>query len=97
MNLIYHTLIIIANFMFYLNDTDNHYHLKGLVKNILPESRDSMSIMIDFQNQSTGTSVHSVFYHNGPIAPNAIATFDIDTGYNATQANQFQYMKALIT
>jgi hypothetical protein len=29
--------------------------------------------------------------------PNAIAPFDIDTGYNATQANQFQYMKALIT
>jgi hypothetical protein len=56
-----------------------------------------MSILIDFQDQSTGTSVHSVFYHHGPIGPNTIAPFDIDKGYNATQANQFQYMKALIT
>jgi hypothetical protein len=86
-----------ANLMFYLNSTDNHYHLKGLVKNILPESRDSMSIMINFQDQSTGTSLHTVFYHHGPIDSNAITAFDVDTGYNTTQAYQFRYMKAQIT
>ena len=45
-----------ANFMFYLNATDNHYHSKGLIETILPESRNSMSIMIDIQDLSTGTS-----------------------------------------
>ncbi|MFZ0895447.1 MAG: hypothetical protein WAZ77_13200, partial [Candidatus Nitrosopolaris sp.] len=53
------TAVAYSNMTFYLNSTNSHYHLKGLIKDILPESRGFISMMIDCQNQSTVTSVHS--------------------------------------
>jgi hypothetical protein len=91
-----------ANISFYLNATDHHYHLKGLVKNILPENTDMIIVSVSFSDRATGSSLHSASdtidrSSTGGIAPNAILPFDIDTGYNATQTYQFQYMSALIT
>jgi len=42
----------------YLNASDGHYHIKGLAKNTLPETRiNSVYLSIDFQDKSTGTIV----------------------------------------
>ena len=94
--------VAFANISFYLNATDHHYHLKGLVKNILPENTDIIIVSVSFSDRATGSSLHSASDDidrslTGGIAPNVILPFDIDTGYNASQAYQFQYMKALIT
>ena len=91
------TAVAYSNMTFYLNSTNSHYHLKGLIKDILPESRGFISVMIDFRNQSTVTSVHSILYTlHGLIDSNTTVPFDIDTGYTQAQQNRFQYLKALI-
>ncbi|MRN60485.1 MAG: hypothetical protein FIO03_00305 [Nitrosopumilales archaeon] len=88
------TVVAYSNMTFYLNSTNSHYHLKGLIKDILPESRGFISVMIDFRNQSTVTSVHSILYTlHGPIDSNTTVPFDIDTGYTQAQ----QRLEALIT
>lgn len=54
--------------------------------------------IVTFEDRATGTTINSVSGTiNGPINPGAAVPFDIDTGYNTTQAHQFQYMKALLT
>jgi hypothetical protein len=86
-----------ANISLYLNTTDGHYHLKGLVKNLLPETKDDILVFVSFVDRSTGTLLRDVSGTvNGPIAPNAVVPFDVDTGYNTTRANEFQYMKGYI-
>lgn len=89
----------ISNTVVYLNSSDGHYHLKGLAKNTLPETRSSSVFMtIDFQDKSTGTSVKSITGNiNGPLDPGQTVPFDIDRGYTAARGNQLQFMKAQIT
>jgi hypothetical protein len=84
---------------FYLNMSDGHYHLKGLAKNTLPETRsNSIFLTIDLKDKSTDTTVKTLSGNiNEPIDPGQTAPFDIDTGYTARQGNQLQFMKVMIT
>lgn len=79
-----------------MNKIDGHYHLSGLAKNTLPETRSWYNgVTISFEDIATGTTINSVSGTiNGPTNPGAAVPFDIDTGYNATQSHQFQYVKA---
>lgn len=91
--------IAVSKTTLYLNATDSHYHLKGLVQNILQVTVDSISLYTTFQERSTGTQVHTVptIFINGPIKPNQTVGFDIDTGYTASQVGELQHLKAMIT
>lgn len=83
-----------------MNASDGHYHLKGLAKNTLPETRsNSIFMSIDLRDRATDTTVKSLSgtYINEPIDPGQSAPFDIDTGYTAAQGNQFHFMKLVIT
>jgi hypothetical protein len=86
----------------YLNATDSHYHIKGLVKNTLSENRDGIKISINFNDRTTAAYLHSdsgsggELVPTGGIAPGAILPFDIDTGYNASQSYQFQHMVGIM-
>ena len=91
----------LSNMTWYLNTTDSHYHIKGLVKNMLPETTDGIDIGINFNDRTTGAYLHSDKGSNGElipsggIAPGAILPFDLDTGYNASQTNQFKYIEGI--
>ena len=92
----------LENITWYLNATDSHYHIKGLVKNILPETTDGIIISINFNYRSTGAYLHrdrgsgGELLPTGGIAPGAILRFDMDTGYNVSQTNQFQYIAGIM-
>jgi hypothetical protein len=88
-----------SNVIVYLNSSDGHYHLKGLAKNTLPETRsNSIYLTIDFQDKSTGTTIKSLSGNiNAPIDPGQTAPFDVDTGYTSAQGNQLQFVKVEIT
>jgi hypothetical protein len=88
-----------GNVVVYFNSSDGHYHLKGLAKNMLPETRsNSVYLSIDFQDKSTGTTVKSVSGNlNGPIEPGQTVPFDVDTYYTIAQGNQLQFVKVMIT
>lgn len=92
----------LSNLIWYFNATDSHYHIKGLVKNLLPEPRDGINVLINFNDRTTGAYLHSdrgsggELTPTGGIAPGAILPFDLDTGYNASQANQFQYVAGIM-
>lgn len=83
----------------YMNTSDGHYHLKGLAKNTLPETRSNTIYMtIDFKDKSTDTTVKTLSHNiDGPIDPGKTTPFDVDTGYTAEQGNQFEFMKVEIT
>jgi hypothetical protein len=81
----------LGNITWYLNTTDSHYHVKGLVKNILPENTDSIIVVLGFFDQTTGNPLHHASVSidrslTGGIVSNAILSFDIYTGYIAGQA-----------
>jgi hypothetical protein len=89
-----------SNMVFYINTTDGALHLKGLLKNILHEtiSTDTL-ITLTFRDRSTDTVLKAdinTFIHK-EIGPGATIPFNIDTGYSAKQANEFQFIKALLT
>jgi hypothetical protein len=89
--------VAFANVTFYLNATDNnHYHVKGLVQNTLPVTRDQLWLYLSFQNSGITVHLLPAKLIKGPINPKGIARFDIDTGYNTTQAYQFRYLNATI-
>ena len=89
-----------TNTTFYLNSTDGHYHLKGLIKNLLPETRDSIILTIDVQDKTTSDILHRVdFYSTNtkPIPPNGTTPFDIDLGFSASQRNELTHAEVSIT
>jgi hypothetical protein len=87
-----------SDMILYLNGTDSHYHLRGLIKNILPETRDNMVMAIMMNDKTTGALIHtmdkSIF---GTIKPNDVRPFDIDVGYNSTQADELSRIKITVT
>ena len=88
-----------ANLVFYLNSTDNHYHLKGLVKNISHLSVGYIDVQLSFQDKQSGVIENdskSDFFVVGPINPTVTRPFDITTGITAGQDIQFQPLKAVI-
>jgi hypothetical protein len=91
--------MLFSNLTLYMNNADGHYHLSGTAKNTLPETRSWYNgITISFEDRGTGTTLNSVSGTiNGPINSGALVPFDVDTGYNTTQAHQFQNMKVQLT
>ena len=83
----------ISNAYMYLNTTDRHYHITGIIKNIVDETIDDTSVFGTFFDMATSTLLKSI----GPITlesldPGQSTTFDIDTGYTSKQANKFPDM-----
>lgn len=79
----------------YLNSTDGHYHVKGLLKNTLHETVFTDTILtIDFDDKSTGQILlANATTVNGPIVPGGSAPFDMATPYKQKDTSQFQFMK----
>jgi hypothetical protein len=89
-----------TNTTFYLNSTDGHYHLKGLIKNLLPEARDSIILTIDVQDKTTNDILHRVDFYSTdtkPIPPNGTTPFDVDLGFSASQRNELTHAEVSIT
>ncbi|MGB7953944.1 MAG: hypothetical protein WCF23_08175 [Candidatus Nitrosopolaris sp.] len=85
----------VGNITFFINSTDGHYHLKGIVRNILPETTTIPSPGIEFYDKATQRDVGGVSSGccNTKVSPGTMEHFDIDTGYNITMAaKEFQYM-----
>jgi len=77
----------------YLNTTDGHYHVTGIIKNIIDETIDDTSVFGTFFDMAAHTFLRSI----GPITlksldPGQSTTFDIDTCYTSKQANQLRHM-----
>jgi hypothetical protein len=72
---------------------------KGLAKIILHESLlIGTVITLAFHDKSTDTILTAdIPFFTKPIDSGATTPFDTGTGYGAKQANQFQFMKALLT
>jgi hypothetical protein len=89
----------VSNVMLYLNTTDGHYHIRGILKNTLPETRSGFeSILVSFEDKATNSTVDSESGSiNVTMNPGTSVPFDIPTMYTAKQANQFQFMRATIT
>jgi hypothetical protein len=90
---IIHPSTNISNAYMYLNTTDGHYHVTGIIKNIVDETIDDTSVFGTFFDMATNTLIKSI----GPITlksldPGQSTTFDIDTGYTSKQANKFPDM-----
>ncbi len=89
----------VSNVTLYLNSTDGHYHLKGQLRNTLPETRSGFEyIQASFEDKTTNSTVDSESGSmNIVMNPNTTVPFDIKTMYTADKANQFQFMKVQIT
>lgn len=53
---------LVGNIIFFINSTDGHYHLKGVKRNVLPETVEIPPVGVDFYDQAsqrdiTGTIV----------------------------------------
>jgi len=91
--------VAVSNMTFFLNHTDDHYHLKGLVKNISHLSVGYIDVQLSFQDKQSGVIENeskSDFFVVGPIEPTVTRPFDITTGITAGQGNQFQHLKAVV-
>ena len=89
----------VSNVTLYLNNTDGHYHLKGILKNTLPETRNGFeSILVSFEDKATNSTVDTESGSiNTTLDPGSTVPFDIATMYTTRQANQFQFIKATMT
>ena len=91
--------VAVSNMKFFLNHTDGHYHLKGLVKNVSHLSVGYTDVQLSFQVKQSGVIENeskSDFFVVGPIDPTVTRPFDISTGITAGQDNQVQHLKAVI-
>jgi hypothetical protein len=88
----------------YLNKTDGDYHIKGIIKNTLAESRDFEIITASYSDIKTDASLSINSSDIGPIgigiphvSPGGTVPFDIDTGYKANETNQLANIKVMLT
>jgi len=91
--------VAVNNMTFFLNHTDGHYHLNGLVKNILHLSMGYIDVQLSFQDKQSGVIENdskSAFFVVGPIDPGVARPFDITTGFTPGQSNLFQHLRALV-
>lgn len=89
----------VGSITFFINSTDGHYHLKGIVRNTLPEVVYIPVVGIDFFDQASGRNVAGATndLNYTRVSPVAMQHFDIDTGYNITRAaKEFQYMNGIV-
>jgi hypothetical protein len=89
----------VSDVILYLNSTDGHYHVKGMLKNILPETRSGFeSISVSFDDKATNSTIDTESGSiNTTLDPGVSVPFDIGTMYTLKQANRFKFMAALIT
>ena len=84
----------------YLNNTDGDYHIKGIIKNTLTESRDFEIITasyFDIKTDATLSIKNSDIGIGIPhVSPGRTVSFDIDTGYNANETNQLENIKVML-
>jgi hypothetical protein len=86
----------LVNSSVYLSSTDGDFHLK----NTLAESRDFVSVVVSFSDIKTDNSLsmQSGFIDAGThVSPGATVSFDVETGYKASEANQLASIKAMVT
>lgn len=86
---------LVGNIVFYINPADGDYHIKGVKRNVLPETTDISSVMIFLHDQASGKLIASASDSSPStdLAPGGTQNFDIDTGYNVTRAaKEFKYM-----
>ena len=91
--------VAVSNMTFFLNHTDGHYHLNGLVKNTSHLSVGYIDVQLSFQDKQSGVIENdskSAFFVVGPIDPGVARPFDITTGFTPGQSNLFQHLKALV-
>jgi hypothetical protein len=91
--------VAVSNMTFFLNHTDGHYHLNGLVKNISHLSVGNIDVQLSFQDKQRGVIENdskSAFFVVDPIDPGVARPFDITTGFTPGQSNLFQHLKALV-
>jgi hypothetical protein len=85
--------VIFRSALWYLNATDDHFHVKGLVENTVPRAA-SVVVALNFHDNATGTTLATggIFSYGPPsgIAANVTIPFDINTGYNASSTNEFK-------
>jgi hypothetical protein len=90
---------LVGNIIFFINSTDGDYHLKGVKRNVLPETVDIPSVMVFFNDQTSGRIIDSASDSSpsNRVAPGGSQHWDIDTGYNVTRAEkEFKYMNGQI-
>jgi hypothetical protein len=87
--------IIFQNATWYLNATDHNYHVKGFVENTVPRAA-LILVMLSFNDNATGTRLATggsfSYEPPGGVAANVTIPFDINTGYNASDAHEFQHI-----
>jgi hypothetical protein len=88
----------VLNSYVYLNKDTATYHIGGSVKNILHETVDSPTLSVRFNDKQTDASLKDGPTQNLPsMAPGQVTTFDLDTGYNASQVKELGFIKAILT
>lgn len=86
--------VTVSNMTFFLNHTDGHYHLNGLVKNISHLSVGYIDVQLSFQDKQRGVIENdskSAFFVVGPIDPGVARPFDITTGFTPGQSLMSRY------
>jgi|SRR5713101_2670220 len=87
--------IIFESATWYLNATDRHFHVKGLVENIVPRVA-LVLVGLDFFDNATGTRLATggsfSYEPSSGVAANITVPFDMDTGYNASDTHEFQHI-----
>jgi hypothetical protein len=86
---------LVGNIIFYINPADGDYHLKGVKRNVLPETVDIPAVVVSLYDQASGRLMASATDSSPAtrVAPGALEHFDIDMWYNATTADkEFKYM-----
>jgi hypothetical protein len=90
---------LVGNTTFYLNNTDGHYHLKGIIQNISHVTISHITMSVSFYDKMAVLAGNVRLVMGSAIDninPGDMPHFDIDTGSTAKQANQFQYLLAMI-
>lgn len=83
----------ISNVTLSLNSTDHKYHLNGKITNIINETISNPIIAATFEDKVTNIPLRSLPGFVSTLNPGQTLNFDINSGYNMSQANQFKSMK----
>jgi hypothetical protein len=64
------TVLVNDSVTTYFSMSDLHYHIKGLIKNTLPEKRDYNYFVVELQDRHTNASLSDKWISVGPISVN---------------------------
>ena len=83
----------ISNITLSLNSTDHSYHLNGKITNLINETISNPIIAATFEDKVTNIPLRSLSGFVNTLNPGQTINFDINSGYNMSQTNQFKSMK----